>query len=145
MTEVTRIIEAVAAGRASSTSDLLPLIDQGLPTRAGLLRDGLVTGLAIIEFCDDRRTTIEKRIEIFVDLYEAIQHADQKGVVHRDLKPSNILVCSKYGGFGHAAAPQHECMGKFPNHLRNCPGVVSHTLAYAFVPQLAVDEQIGCS
>lgn len=52
----------------------------------------LVRGRRITEFCDARRMTVRERLELFVKVCEAVQHAHHKGVVHRDLKPSNILV-----------------------------------------------------
>lgn len=55
----------------------------------------LVEGELITNFCDDARLTIHQRLELFLTVCAAIQHAHQKGVVHRDLKPSNILVCEQ--------------------------------------------------
>ncbi|MGP1309387.1 MAG: protein kinase domain-containing protein [Phycisphaerales bacterium] len=51
-----------------------------------------VPGEPITAFCDHRRYTVRQRLELFMRVCEAVQHAHQKGVIHRDLKPGNILV-----------------------------------------------------
>jgi serine/threonine protein kinase len=52
----------------------------------------LVRGIPITEYCDQERLSIPERLELFVQVCRAVQHAHQKGIIHRDLKPSNILV-----------------------------------------------------
>lgn len=52
----------------------------------------LVKGMPITQFCDEHRLTPRERLELFVPVCQAIQHAHQKGVIHRDIKPRNVLV-----------------------------------------------------
>jgi serine/threonine protein kinase len=52
----------------------------------------LVKGVPITTYCDQNRLTPRERLELFIPVCQAVQHAHQKGVIHRDLKPSNILV-----------------------------------------------------
>jgi eukaryotic-like serine/threonine-protein kinase len=52
----------------------------------------LVKGVPITEFCDARQLTPRARLELFVQVCHAVQHAHQKGIIHRDLKPSNVMV-----------------------------------------------------
>jgi serine/threonine protein kinase/tetratricopeptide (TPR) repeat protein len=52
----------------------------------------LVRGVPITEFCDSNHLTPRQRLELFVSVCHAVQHAHQKGIIHRDLKPSNVLV-----------------------------------------------------
>ncbi len=79
----------------------------------------LVTGEPITDYCDKHRLTIRQRLELFIPVCEAVQHAHQKGIIHRDLKPSNILIGSRDGepapkviDFGVAKAISHALTDK---------------------------------
>jgi WD40 repeat protein/serine/threonine protein kinase len=52
----------------------------------------LVQGVPITNYCDSKKLTPRERLELFVPVCHAIQHAHQKGIIHRDIKPSNVLV-----------------------------------------------------
>jgi serine/threonine protein kinase len=52
----------------------------------------LVKGVPLLSYCDEHRLTPRERLELFVPVCQAVQHAHTKGIIHRDLKPSNLLV-----------------------------------------------------
>jgi serine/threonine protein kinase/Flp pilus assembly protein TadD len=69
------------------------VLDGGLtPTGQPFFVMELVNGLPLTKFCDEARLTPRERLELFVPICQAVQHAHHKGIVHRDLKPANILV-----------------------------------------------------
>ena len=52
----------------------------------------LVKGVSVTEFCDQQKLSTRERLELFVTVCDAVQHAHMKGIIHRDLKPSNVIV-----------------------------------------------------
>jgi eukaryotic-like serine/threonine-protein kinase len=79
----------------------------------------LVRGIKITEYCDQNRLPTRERLNLFIAVCQAIQHAHQKGIIHRDIKPSNILVTLHDGvpvpkviDFGIAKATQQELTDK---------------------------------
>ena len=71
-----------------STRGLTPF---GSPGRPYFVME-LVHGVPITKYCDDNHLTPRQRLELFVPVCQAIQHAHQKGIIHRDIKPSNVMV-----------------------------------------------------
>jgi eukaryotic-like serine/threonine-protein kinase len=79
----------------------------------------LVRGVKITDFCDQNNLAARERLNLFIQVCHAIQHAHQKGVIHRDIKPSNILVTLHDGepvpkviDFGIAKATQQRLTDK---------------------------------
>ena len=72
----------------ANNNRLKPELQQGRP----YFVMELVKGTPITKFCDDRKLSLKERLELFVPVCQAIQHAHQKGVIHRDIKPSNVLI-----------------------------------------------------
>jgi serine/threonine protein kinase len=96
----------------------------------------LVRGIRITEFCDANRCDLRQRLELFVQVCKAIQHAHQKGIIHRDIKPSNVLVAMHDGvpvpkviDFGIAKAIEgrltDETLHTLNEHLLGTPAYMS--------------------
>jgi tetratricopeptide (TPR) repeat protein/tRNA A-37 threonylcarbamoyl transferase component Bud32 len=79
----------------------------------------LVRGMKITDYCDQNNLSARERLDLFIQVCQAIQHAHQKGIIHRDIKPSNVLVTVNDGApvpkvidFGIAKATQGELTEK---------------------------------
>jgi serine/threonine protein kinase/uncharacterized protein HemY len=79
----------------------------------------LVRGIKITDYCEQNNVSTRQRLDLFISVCQAIQHAHQKGIIHRDIKPSNILVTLHDGvpvpkviDFGIAKATQGELTDK---------------------------------
>ena len=79
----------------------------------------LVKGIPITEYCDKNNLDTRQRLELFIDVCKAVQHAHQKGIIHRDIKPSNVMITLHDGkpvpkiiDFGIAKATQHRLTEK---------------------------------
>src|ERR1017187_886553 len=79
----------------------------------------LVQGIRITDYCDQNNLTTKERLDLFIKVCQAIQHAHQKGIIHRDIKPSNILVTMQDGApvpkvidFGIAKATEQRLTDK---------------------------------
>lgn len=79
----------------------------------------LVKGMPITEYCDQNNLDAQQRLELFIDVCKAVQHAHQKGIIHRDIKPSNVMITLHDGkpvpkviDFGIAKATQHRLTEK---------------------------------
>jgi tetratricopeptide (TPR) repeat protein len=103
----------------------------------------LVKGVPLTDYCDQRQLSVRQRLELFIPVCSAVQHAHQKGIIHRDLKPSNVLVTEHDGvpvpkviDFGLAKA------------VHGPQALTEHTLYTAFgaavgTPLYMAPEQVG--
>src|SRR5262245_34026368 len=72
--------------------NIAKVLDGGLHEHRPFFVMELVKGVPITDYCDARKLTPKERLELFVPVCQAIQHAHQKGIIHRDIKPSNVLI-----------------------------------------------------
>jgi serine/threonine protein kinase len=104
-----------------------------------LVGGGRSKPLPLTTFCDEHRYGLEERLKLFVDVCQAMQHADRAGIVHRDLKPANILVAldgetprAKVIDFGIAKALDSDLTGQ---------SFVTETGAFVGTPEYTAPEQ----
>src|SRR6266568_1940392 len=108
--------EGMAAPSLPSSLSPLPSV---LPAGRPYFVMELVRGIKITDYCDQTNLPTRERLDLFMQVCQAVQHAHQKGIIHRDLKPSNILVTVNDGvavpkiiDFGIAKATQMELTDK---------------------------------
>lgn len=73
-------------------ANIARVLDAGTSSGRPYFVMDLVKGVPITKYCDEHHLTPQQRLELFIPVCQAVQHAHQKGIIHRDLKPSNVLV-----------------------------------------------------
>src|ERR1043166_5254297 len=96
---IAKVLDAGSTGSSDSQPLVAPKSDEGgstpnsqLPTGRPYFVMELVRGIRITDYCDQNNLSTKERLDLFIKICQAIQHAHQKGIIHRDIKPSNILV-----------------------------------------------------
>jgi eukaryotic-like serine/threonine-protein kinase len=86
------IAKVFDGGTTGSLASDISNLKSEIPTGRAYFVMELVRGIRITDFCDQHHYSPKQRLELFIQVCQAVQHAHQKGIIHRDLKPSNILV-----------------------------------------------------
>lgn len=109
-----------------------------------------IQGVPITQYCQENHLTIRQKLELFIPICLAVQHAHQKGVIHRDLKPSNILVTqvdkhpiAKIIDFGTAKVLQQSFpSGRVSDRMETQVGVLIGTFEYMSPEQASLHRDI---
>ena len=72
----------------------------------------LVKGVPITKYCDEKHLPLRERLELFMQVCQAVQHAHQKGIIHRDIKPNNVLVAE----YDNHAVPESDRLRRGQSH-----------------------------
>ena len=86
------IAKVLDAGATEAGISQIPNQQAEIPTGRPYFVMELVRGIPITDYCDQNKLSTKERLDLFIKVCQAIQHAHQKGIIHRDVKPSNILV-----------------------------------------------------
>jgi serine/threonine protein kinase len=86
------IAKVLDAGSTGAPDPQLSTPNSQLPQGRPYFVMELVRGIRVTDYCDQHHLSTNERLNIFINICQAIQHAHQKGIIHRDIKPSNILV-----------------------------------------------------
>ncbi|MCI0334265.1 MAG: protein kinase [Planctomycetes bacterium] len=94
---IAKVLDAGVVGQAFQPDmNVPPRTSQAgkpdLPTGRPYFVMELVKGVPITKYCDEKHLPLRARLELFVQVCQAVQHAHQKGIIHRDMKPNNVLV-----------------------------------------------------
>ncbi|HVR35563.1 MAG TPA: serine/threonine-protein kinase, partial [Methylomirabilota bacterium] len=88
---IAKVLDAGTTGADSAQSQISDLKSPISGGRPFFVME-LVRGIKITDYCDQEKVSTRERLDLFIKVCQAIQHAHQKGIIHRDIKPSNILV-----------------------------------------------------